>query len=359
MLAILPGSMEPGSWSLPMVGGIDLVGRVLDGGSSGFGEGEWVLANGWGLSELHWGGYSQWQRLDPDWLIRVPDPLTPFDRMAIGTAGYTAMLCVMELEHHDLLPGDGDVIVTGAAGGATLANLLAQMRYGASAAACGLAGGSGLPGSVLPFILRGVRLLGVDSVMAPRQKREAAWARLAAELDTGELKRIARLEPMSKLPELAPRILAGEVRGRVVIDVNFSLFCDYRVMNKRAGRTGITEVRGGMMVGRHVTYALARIVGEHRAQQLILGATVLDARQARAQGLADELASPRFVVGRAVAWCDRVLQQPRDAMLKSRTAARAGIRRVLAEIEAEPIENRVREWFADEAQANLRRLIKA
>ena len=269
---------------LPMVGGIDLVGRVLDGGDSGFGEGEWVLANGWGLSELHWGGYSQWQRLDPDWLIRVPEPLTPFDCMAIGTAGYTAMLCVMELEHHDLLPGDGDVIVTGAAGGvgsvavailarlgyavaastgredahpylealgadrivargelsapgkpfqrerwagaidcvggATLANLLAQMRYGASVAACGLAGGSDLPGSVLPFILRGVRLLGVDSVMAPRQKRETAWARLAAELDTGELKRIARLEPMSKLPELAPRILAGEIRGRIVIDVN-------------------------------------------------------------------------------------------------------------------------------------------
>ena len=269
---------------LPMVGGIDLVGRVLDGGDSGFGEGEWVLANGWGLSELHWGGYSQWQRLDPDWLIRVPEPLTPFDCMAIGTAGYTAMLCVMELENHDLLPGDGDVIVTGAAGGvgslavtilarlgyavaastgreearpylealgadrivgrgelsapgkpfqrerwagaidcvggATLANLLAQMRYGASVAACGLAGGSDLPGSVLPFILRGVRLLGVDSVMAPRQKRETAWARLAAELDTGELKRIARLEPMSKLPELAPRILAGEIRGRIVIDVN-------------------------------------------------------------------------------------------------------------------------------------------
>ncbi len=269
---------------LPMVGGIDLVGRVLDGGGSEFGEGEWVLANGWGLSELHWGGYSQWQRLHPDWLIRVPDPLTPFDCMAIGTAGYTAMLCAMELEHHDLRPGDGDVIVTGAAGGVgsfavtilsglgyavaastgreethsylealgadrivgrgelsapgkpfqrerwagaidcvggtTLANLLAQMRYGASVAACGLAGGSDLPGSVLPFILRGVRLLGVDSVMAPRQKREAAWARLAAELDTARLKRIARLEPMSKLPELAPRILAGKIRGRIVIDVN-------------------------------------------------------------------------------------------------------------------------------------------
>ena len=269
---------------LPMVGGIDLVGRVLDSGDSEFSEGEWVLANGWGLSELHWGGYSQWQRLDPDWLIPVPEGLTPFDCMAIGTAGYTAMLCVMELEHHGLRPGDGEVIVTGAAGGvgsvavtllarlghavtastgreetrpylealgaerivdrgelaapgkpfqrerwagavdcvggATLANVLAQMRYGASVAACGLAGGSELPGSVLPFILRGVRLLGVDSVMAPQEQRAIAWARLAAEVDTGRLKRIARLEPMSKLPELAPRILAGEIRGRIVIDVN-------------------------------------------------------------------------------------------------------------------------------------------
>ena len=269
---------------LPMVGGIDLVGRVLDGGDSEFREGEWVLANGWGLSELHWGGYSQWQRLDPQWLIRVPGRLTPFDCMAIGTAGYTAMLCVMELEDHGLRPGDGEVIVTGAGGGvgsvavtvlarlgyrvaastgredtrpylealgadriidrgelsapgkplqrerwagavdcvggATLANLLAQMRYGASVAACGLAGGSALPGSVLPFILRGVRLLGVDSVMAPREKRQIAWRRLAAELDTERLKRIARLEPMSNLQQLAPRIVAGEIRGRIVIDVN-------------------------------------------------------------------------------------------------------------------------------------------
>ena len=139
----------------------------------------------------------------------------------------------------------------------------------------------------------------------------------------------------------------------------FSLFCDYRVMNRRTGRFGITEVRGGMTVGPHVTYALARIVGEHRAQQLVLGATVLDARQAMAQGLADELAGPRFVVGRAVAWCDRVLQMPRDAMLKSRTAARAGMHRVLAESEAEPIEHRVREWFGDEAQKNLSRLLNA
>ena len=139
----------------------------------------------------------------------------------------------------------------------------------------------------------------------------------------------------------------------------FSLFCDYRVMNRRTSRFGITEVRGGMTVAHHVTYALARIVGEHRAQQLVLGATVLDARQARAQGLADELASPRFVISRAVAWCDRALKLPRGAMMKTRAAARAGMHRVLAEIEAEPIENRVREWFGDEAQSNLSRLLNA
>ena len=269
---------------LPMVAGIDLAGRVADGGDSGFREGEWVLVNGWGLSELHWGGYSQRQRLHPDWLTRVPEGLTPFECMAIGTAGYTAMLCVMELEAHRLSPGDGEVLVTGAAGGvgsiavtllarlghsvvastgrqeahpylkslgagafidrselsvpgkpfqaerwagaidcvggATLANVLAQMRYGAAVAACGLAGGSDLPATVLPFILRGVRLLGIDSVMAPRETREIAWQRLASEVDTRKLGRIARVEPMSKVPELAPQIVEGRIRGRIVVDVN-------------------------------------------------------------------------------------------------------------------------------------------
>lgn len=269
---------------LPMVGGIDLAGKVLDGGDSSFREGEAVLVNGWGLSEVHWGGYSQRQRLNPGWLTRMPEGLAPFDCMAIGTAGYTAMLCVMELENHHLSPGCGEVLVTGAAGGvgsvavailarlgytvvastgrkethdylkalgaagivdrselsepgkpfqrerwagaidcvggATLANALAQLRYGAAVAACGLAGGSDLPTTVLPFILRGVRLLGVDSVMAPQEKRNMAWRRLASDLDVTGLNRIARVEPMSRLPELAPRILAGQVRGRIVIDVN-------------------------------------------------------------------------------------------------------------------------------------------
>ncbi len=269
---------------LPMVAGIDLAGRVLDGGDSGFRAGEWVVVNGWGLSELHWGGYSQRQRLHPDWLTRIPEGLTPFDCMAIGTAGFTAMLCVMELEAHRLSPGDGEVLVTGAAGGVgsiavtllaqlgyavvastgrqethaylgslgasacmdrselsapgkpfqrerwvgavdcvggpTLANVLAQMRYGAAVAACGLAGGSELPASVLPFILRGVRLLGIDSVMAPPETREIAWQRLASDIDTGKLGRIARLEPMSRVLELAPQIVEGRICGRIVIDVN-------------------------------------------------------------------------------------------------------------------------------------------
>lgn len=139
----------------------------------------------------------------------------------------------------------------------------------------------------------------------------------------------------------------------------FSLFCDYRVMDRRSGRFGITEVRGGMAVGRHMIHALARIVGEHRAQQLTMGAIVLDARQAGEQGLADELAGPRFVVSRAVAWCDRALKLPRGAMSRTRTAARAGMQRMLAEMEADPIEDRVDEWFGDEAQANLGRILKA
>ena len=137
----------------------------------------------------------------------------------------------------------------------------------------------------------------------------------------------------------------------------FSLFCDYRVMNRRTGRFGITEVRGGLTVGRHVMHALARIVGDHRAQQLVLGAEVLDARAARAFGLADELAGPPFVVSRAVAWCDRALQLPRRAMSRTRMAARAGMHRILAEIEDEPVEHRVEEWFSEDVQAHLDRLM--
>lgn len=137
----------------------------------------------------------------------------------------------------------------------------------------------------------------------------------------------------------------------------FSLLCDYRVMNRQARRFGITEVRGGMTIGRHVIHALARIVGEHRAQQLILEARVLDAQQAQDLGLADELADPRFVVSRAVAWCDRMLKLPRRAMVGARAGARAGLRRVLLEVEAEQIDDRVREWFDDDVQASLHGLL--
>lgn len=269
---------------LPMVAGIDLAGTVVESRSPAFREGDAVMVNGWGLSETQWGGYSRFQRLKPEWLIRVPAPFSLRDVMAIGTAGYTAALCVDALERWNGLPRDGEVLVTGAAGGvgstaisllskagcrvtaatgrpetheylaslgasgfvtraslaekggplqkerwaaavdsvgsATLANVLAQTVYGGAVAACGLAGGADLPGTVLPHILRSVALLGVDSVMAPAARRHAAWTRLARDLDGGTLASMTRVEPMSDLPALADAILAGQVRGRVVIDVS-------------------------------------------------------------------------------------------------------------------------------------------
>jgi len=268
----------------PMVCGIDLAGTVRESRSPDWRPGDKVIVNGWGLSEAHWGGYSQMQRVKPEWLVRLPSAFTPKQAMAIGTAGYTAMLCVLALEHAEVKPGAREVVVTGAAGGVgsvaiallaklgytviastgraathdylrglgasgfidraslsdkgapmqkerwaggvdsvggqTLASVLAQTAYGGAVAACGLAGGADLPGSVFPFILRSVSLLGVDSVMAPRPKREAAWARLARDLPIDKLDAMTTVEPMSNLPALAPRILKGEVRGRVVIDVN-------------------------------------------------------------------------------------------------------------------------------------------
>lgn len=268
---------------LPMVGGIDLVGKVLDGGNSEYQASDAVLVNGWGLSESHWGGYSQKQRLNSDWLVRLPDEFTPIEAMAIGTAGYTAMLCVMELEEQRVTPEKGEIIVTGASGGVgsvaiallgklgytvvassgreenkdylvslgaadmilrselaeqgkpfqrerwaggvdtvgshTLANILAQAKYSGVITCCGLAGGPNLPTSVLPFILRNVRLIGVDSVMAPMGRRQEAWNRLARDLDKGKLEEMTSVEPMSKLDELGPAIVQGEVRGRIVIDV--------------------------------------------------------------------------------------------------------------------------------------------
>jgi len=269
---------------LPMVGGIDLAGTVIESRASEWRPGDKVIVNGWGLSQQHWGGYAQQQRVRPEWLIRLPDAFSLKQAMAIGTAGYTAMLCVLALEGVGVRPGSEKVLVTGAAGGVgsvavailarlgfeviastgrpetydylgglgasgfidraalashgspvqeerwagvvdtvggyTLANAIAQTAYGGAVAACGLAGSRDLPGSVLPFLLRGITLIGIDSVMAPRSAREEAWRRLAVDLDPAKLDDMTVVEPMSKLPELADKILAGKIRGRTVIDVN-------------------------------------------------------------------------------------------------------------------------------------------
>src|SRR5690606_17314519 len=269
---------------VPMVGGIDLAGTVVESKSADFKPGDKVIVNGYGLSELYWGGYSQKQKLKPEWLIKLPDAFTLQEAMAIGTAGYTSMLCVLALEKAGVTPDQGEVLVKGAAGGVgsvatallaklgyrviassgraetapyleklgaasvisredtmgagrpldkerwaaavdcvgskTLAAVLAQIKYGGSVAACGLAGGNDLPATVLPFILRNVSLLGVDSVMAPREKRIEAWGRLATDLDKSLFADMTRVEPMSNLPALAADILNGKIKGRVVIDVN-------------------------------------------------------------------------------------------------------------------------------------------
>jgi putative YhdH/YhfP family quinone oxidoreductase len=280
----LCGNRNKVARKLPMVGGIDLAGTVVESRSPSWKAGDKVVVNGWGLSESHWGGFTRFQRVKPDWLVRLPDAFTLEQAMAIGTAGYTASLCVEALESWgSIVPGQGEVLVTGAAGGVgsvaiallaargygvtastgrpethdyltrlgakgfidrqslaekggplqkerwsgavdsvgstTLANVLAQTVYGGAVAACGLAGGADLPATVLPHILRGVALLGIDSVMAPMPRREVAWARLARDLNVGTLAEMTTVEPMSNLPALAEAILAGKTRGRVVIDV--------------------------------------------------------------------------------------------------------------------------------------------
>jgi putative YhdH/YhfP family quinone oxidoreductase len=269
---------------LPMVGGIDLAGTVVESRDPAWKPGDQVLVNGWGLSETHWGGYSRFARMKGAWLVRRPPVFTAEQAMAIGTAGYTAALCLDALERWGTIkPERGEVLVTGAAGGVgsvavallaqsryrvtastgradthdylrhlgasnvvdraslqekagplqkerwsgavdsvgslTLVNVLAQTVYGGAVAACGLAGGPDLPATVLPHILRGVALLGIDSVMAPQPLREAAWARLARELNISKLADMTTVEPMSRLPALAADIVAGRIRGRVVIDV--------------------------------------------------------------------------------------------------------------------------------------------
>lgn len=269
---------------MPLVAGIDLAGTVVESRSPLWKAGDKVVVNGFGLSETEWGGYSRFQRLKPEWLIPLPETFSFEQAMAIGTAGYTAALCVNALEDWgSIKPGEGEVLVTGAAGGVgsvaisllaargykvtastgrpethdylaslgasafidraslsekggplqkerwsgavdsigstTLANVLAQTVYGGGVAACGLAGGADLPATVLPHILRGVALLGVDSVMAPMVKRVRAWQTLSESLDIKHLSALTTVEPMSKLPELADAIIAGQIRGRVVIDV--------------------------------------------------------------------------------------------------------------------------------------------
>jgi acrylyl-CoA reductase (NADPH) len=267
----------------PMVLGIDLAGIVEASAHPGFRAGDEVFANGYGLGETHFGGYAEKARVKGDWLIKPPPGLTRAEAMAIGTAGYAAALCVLALERQGMKPQMGPVVVTGAAGGVgsvaiallakagwsvvastgraeeadylrelgaaevieraslsapgkplgkerwaagldcvgshTLANVVAQTRYGGVVAACGLAGGTDLPMSVAPFILRGVSLIGVDSVNCPMPLRLAAWARLARDLDRAALARMTETAPFERTFEIGARILAGRVRGRVVVAI--------------------------------------------------------------------------------------------------------------------------------------------
>jgi len=270
--------------TFPMVCGIDLAGTVIESDSEAWAPGDRVLANGFGLSERFWGAYSQKQRINPDFLVRLPELFSSQQAMALGTAGYTAMLCVNAIRDHGSRPSDGPVLVTGSAGGVgsvaimllsalgyepvastgrpeteaylrdlgaidviergdlakrsrpldkakwgavvdsvgstTLATALAQTRYNGVVAACGLAGGVDLPTGVMPFIVRNVRLQGCDSVMAPMSLRVRAWDDLAELVDRERLDAVYSVEPLGRVPELATKILAGQIRGRVVIDVN-------------------------------------------------------------------------------------------------------------------------------------------
>lgn len=267
----------------PLVPGVDFAGTVLNSSHPDFAIGDKVILNGWGVGETHHGAFARRARVKGDWLVPLPDGLSARDAMAIGTAGYTAMLCVMALERHGITPERGPLIVTGAAGGVgtvatallsrlgyhviastgrpeeadflrglgaaeiieraelagpakplakerwaggidavgsnTLANVLSMTSYGGAVAACGLAGGMDLPGSVAPFILRGVSLLGIDSVMAPKALRLEAWKRLANDLDHGKLAALSRTIGFDEIIDTARAIVDGKVRGRVVVEV--------------------------------------------------------------------------------------------------------------------------------------------
>jgi acrylyl-CoA reductase (NADPH) len=269
----------------PHVPGIDFAGTVEASEDDRYTPGDKVVLTGWRVGEAHWGGYAQKARVKADWLVPLPDGMTTRQAMAVGTAGFTAMLAVMALEDHGLTTGHGPVLVTGAAGGvgsvatailanlghevagvtgrpetadylkslgasqivprdeinetvkrpleseswagcvdavggAMLARVLGQMKYGASVAAVGLAGGAALPATVIPFLLRGVNLLGIDSVMQPYDNRVRAWQRIARDLPMDKLEAMVQPATLADLPQLGADILAGQVKGRVVVDVN-------------------------------------------------------------------------------------------------------------------------------------------
>jgi acrylyl-CoA reductase (NADPH) len=267
----------------PMIPGIDLAGEVEASSHPDWKPGDAVILNGFGLGETHLGAYAEKARVKGEWLVRLPARLSARDAMAIGTAGYTAMLAVMALEHHGITPERGPVMVTGAAGGVgsvavallsklgyqvtastgrreeadylkqlgaaevidrgeltgairplarerwaasidsvgstTLANALSMIKYGGAIAACGLAGGMDLPTSVAPFILRGVSLLGIDSVQCPPERRKIAWQRLASDLDRGKLAAMTSEIALSEVIDRAPIILEGRIRGRIVVKI--------------------------------------------------------------------------------------------------------------------------------------------
>ncbi len=268
----------------PMVPGIDLVGTVETSVHPDFAAGDQVLLNGWGVGEGHWGGLAQKARLKGDWLVPLPRQFSPQQAMAIGTAGYTAMLCILTLERHGITPAHGEILVSGAAGGVgsvatailaklgytviaisgrseehdyikrlgasdvlprsefaspgkplakerwagavdvvgshTLANICASMKYRGVVTACGLAGGMDFPATVAPFILRGVTLAGIDSVMCPRADRLEAWRRLGADLDITKLDMISSEISLAEAIPAATKLINGEIRGRIIVDVN-------------------------------------------------------------------------------------------------------------------------------------------
>jgi acrylyl-CoA reductase (NADPH) len=280
---LIIGNKAPLVRSYPHVPGIDLAGRVIESRHGGFKPGDPVVLTGWGVGERHWGGHAERARLKGEWLVPLPDGWSTRQAMAVGTAGFTAMLAIMALEEHGLEPGRGEVLVTGGAGGVgsiaiavlarlghqvtvstgrpethdylrllgattvidraelsepasrpleaarfagcvdavggtTLARVLGQLRQGCSVAAVGNAGGNELRATVLPFLLRGVNLLGIDSVYCPMERRKLAWQRLARDLELPTLDDMIETARLEELPRLSGAILAGQVRGRVVVD---------------------------------------------------------------------------------------------------------------------------------------------